>query len=152
MDFDEMRKAVRNAFNYGTEEPQYKKMQNELDRMRTEVYKFPTMTVSYLIEKDRLEHILNTAPEAVMERPTPNIKEFAEKTKMGIPEVAFTGWEQLLNFMKEYDRMTHEVNRLSSLLNKQRNEVISILQGAIDQISRQLRESTMDERTPDTTD
>jgi hypothetical protein len=130
MDFDEMSKAM--------------------ERVRANVYRFPMMTTSYLIEKERLEHILNTAPEAVMERPTPNIKEFADKTQMGIPEVMFTGWEQLLNFMKEYDRMSSEVTRLSSALNRQRNEVISILQNAIDQISRQLRESSIEDQPPST--
>lgn len=135
MDFDEMKKAM--------------------DRVTSHVYRFPMMTASYLIEKERLEHVLNTAPEEVMKRPTPSIKEFADRTKLGIPEVSYTGWEQLLNFMREYDRMSAEVTRLSTALNRQRNEVISILQNAIDQISRQLRETAMDDhpsKTDDPTD
>ena len=133
MDFDEMTNALHRALKSTKQYPQMPPL--------------PTK-VSMETEKQRLEHILDTAPNLLFERPVPNIHQFAEKTKMGIPEVAFTGWEALLTFMRDYDRMSQEVARLSRDLNRQRTDVINILQDAIDQISRGLRESVAEDLPP----
>jgi non-ribosomal peptide synthetase component F len=133
MDFDEMTNALQRALKSTKQYPQMLP---------------PPSSVSMATEKQRLEHILDTAPNLLFERPVLNINQFAEKTKMGIPEVAFTGWEALLTFMRDYDRMSQEVARLSRDLNRQRTDVINILQDAIDQISRGLRESVTEDLPP----
>lgn len=133
MDFDEMTNAINRAMKHAKQYPQMLP---------------PPSDFSMGTEKQRLEHILDTAPNLLFERPVLNINQFAEKTKMGIPEVSFTGWEALLNFMREYDRMSQEVARLSRDLNRQRTDVIDILQDAIDQISRGLRESVAEDLPP----
>jgi len=129
-------------------------MTNAINRALKNTKQYPLMrppespNISMSTEKERLEHILDTAPNLLFERPVLNINQFAEKTKMGIPEVAFTGWEALLTFMRDYDRMSQEVARLSRDLNRQRTDVINILQDAIDQISRGLRESVAEDLPP----
>lgn len=133
MDFDEMTNALHRALKSTKQYP---------------LLPPPPSDVSMGTEKQRLEHILDTAPNLLFERPILNINQFAEKTKMGIPEVTFTGWEALLTFMRDYDRMSQEVARLSRDLNRQRTDVIDILQDAIDQISRGLRESVAEDLPP----
>lgn len=125
MDFDEMRKSMENALQH--------------------MYEFPLMSASYLAEKSRVEHALTEAPKALMDKL--NVPQFMERTKLEFPEVAYTGWEDLINFVKDYERLKNEVSRLSADLKRQRHEVLSILQIAMDQITRQLREP-IDERTP----
>lgn len=133
MDFDEMKKAMDNARKQSTE------------RLRKEYDKFPNLTISYHEEKARLEHMLDAIPQALNDRLPLN--EFMDRTKMGFAEATVMGWESIAQFLKDYDRLKGEVNRLSADLKRQRTEVLSILQGALDQITRQLREP-IDERTP----
>lgn len=125
MDFDEMNKAMRNAIE--------------------NVTKYPLLSAASLVDKERIEHALFEAPKAAMDRL--NVNQFMERTKLEFPEVAFTGWEELLAFLKDYERLKGEVARLSDNLKRQRFEVVAILQNAMDQITRQLREP-LDERTP----
>jgi hypothetical protein len=138
MDFDEMTNALQRAL----------KSTKQYPLMPPPDYPNISRGERLGTEKERLEHILDTAPNLLFERPVLNINQFAEKTKMGIPEVAFTGWEALLTFMRDYDRMSQEVARLSRDLNRQRTDVINILQDAIDQISRGLRESVTEDLPP----
>lgn len=118
-----------------------KSMENALQHM----YEFPLMSASYIAEKARMENALTEAPKALMDRL--NLNQFMDKTKLEYPEAVFMGWEELLNFMRDYDRLKNEVTRLAADMKRQRHEVLSILQNTMDQITRQLRE-TIDERTP----
>lgn len=125
MDFDEMNKAMRHAIE--------------------NVTKYPLMSAASLVDKERIEHALFEAPKAVMDKLSVN--QFMDRTGLQFPEVAFTGWEELLAFLKDYEHTKAEVARLADNLKRQRHEVLAILQNAIDQITRQMREP-LDERTP----
>jgi len=125
MDFNEINRAMRNAIE--------------------NVTKYPLMSAASLVDKERIEHALFEAPKAAMDKLSVN--QFMDRTGLQFPEVAFTGWEELLAFLKDCEHTKAEVARLADNLKRQRHEVLAILQNAIDQIARQMRE-TLDERTP----
>lgn len=125
---------------------------NALKHVTDEVRTFPHLTASYVLEKHRLEHILEEIPKALLERPVLSANQFAERTKMTLAEVLLTDWEQVMHAVKENVYLTNEVERLTTLLYAQQENIASILQNAVDQVSRQLRgtkvEDTADEIKP----